>query len=182
MQFYDTPFFSLTCAFEIVNVVYTMNYHPPKERDVLLDYQGQRFEDLMVELVNCCQERTAYISHRFGIPEAEVRCLMLFGGERYLTPKGIAQKLDISKSRSTKIINGLLEKKLVESTNDVRDGRVKLVSLTPQGRRTSEKLNEINRDLHQKVLLELDAEQRKVALSYLEILRSGMEAVKKQLT
>ena len=68
-----------------------MNYMPKNNFPSMLDYQTQKFEDLMKELVDCCQERTAYISSKFGIPEAEVRCLLLFAGERYLTPKGIAR-------------------------------------------------------------------------------------------
>ena len=178
------PLFSifwLTEQTEGSTLVYIMNYLPKNNLTSVLDYQTQRFEDLMKELVDCCQERTAYISGKFGIPEAEVRCLMLFAGERYLTPKGIAEKLDVSKSRATKIINGLIEKGLAERTDDVNDGRVKLISLTKQGRERSEEIGAVSRDLHQKVLLELEPEQRNMILSYLQMLRSSMEGVKKQL-
>jgi DNA-binding MarR family transcriptional regulator len=171
----------LTAKAKGVILVSTMNYLPKNNFDSVLDYQTEKFEDLMRELVDCCHERTAFISRKFGIPEAEVRCLMLFGGERYLTPKGIAQKLDISKSRATKIINGLIEKGLAERTDDVNDGRVKLISLTKQGRKRSEEINAVSRDLHQKVLLELEPEQRNNILSCLQMLRSSMEGVKKQL-
>jgi DNA-binding MarR family transcriptional regulator len=158
-----------------------MNQIETKPNDTLLDYQTRRFQDLTEEIVHCCQERTSYVSRKFGIPEAEVRCLTLFDGERYLTPKGIAQKLDVSKSRATKLISGLTRKALVERISDVKDGRIRLISLTQQGKRRSEEIDAINRDLHQKVLLEFEPEQRKMALSSLELLRSGMEAVKEEL-
>ena len=173
--------FSLTGPYGGVILVNTMNNNDEKSTDGLLDYQSAKFQDLMVGLVDCCHERTAYISGKFGIPEAEVRCLMLFEGQRYLTPKGIAQRLDVSKSRATKIINGLIEKRLAERTDDARDGRVKLISLTKKGRKVTDQIDTVSRDLHQKVLLELESEQRKTALSSLELLRSSMEAVKEQL-
>jgi DNA-binding MarR family transcriptional regulator len=158
-----------------------MNYAPTRSKDTLLDYQAARFQELTEEIVSCCQERTSYLSRKFGIPEAEVRCLMLFEGERYLTPKGIAQRLDVSKSRVTKLIEGLAQKKLVERIVDSKDARVKLISLTSEGQRKWEAILAISRGLHEKVLLELEPEHRKTLLSSMEELRSSMEAVKKEL-
>jgi DNA-binding MarR family transcriptional regulator len=156
-----------------------MNYKKPN--DILLSYQTRRLQELTQEIVDCCQERTDYLSKRFDIPQAEVRCLMLFAGEKYLTPKRLSQKLDVAKSRVTRLVEGLTQKGLVESIQDVKDGRIKLISLTEKGKRVFQEIDEISRDLHQKVILELEPEQRKMALSYLEVLRSSMEAVKAEL-
>jgi DNA-binding MarR family transcriptional regulator len=162
-------------------LINTMNYLSGHPNDTLLDYQTARFQELTEEIVSCCQDRTSYLSRKFGIPEAEVRCLMLFEGERYLTPKGIAQRLDVSKSRVTKLIEGLAQKKLVERAADFKDARVKLISLTPEGQRKWQAIVAISRELHEKVLLELEPEHRKTILSSMEELRSSMEAVKKEL-
>ena len=158
-----------------------MNNQGPESADVLLSYQTQRLQDLIEEILHCCKERTSHLSKKFDIPEAELRCLMLFGEERYLTAKGISQKLDVAKSRVTKIINGLLHKNLVESIDDPKDARIKLIGLTPQGQRKSKELSAIMTDLHQRLLLEFEPEQRKMVISCLEVLRSSMEAVKDQL-
>ena len=149
--------------------------------DVLLGYQSQRLQDLIEEILHCCKERTSHLSKKFDIPEAELRCLMLFGEERYLTAKGISQKLDVAKSRVTKIINGLIHKNLVESTDDPNDARVKLIGLTQEGQRKSKELGAMVTDLHQRLLLEFEPEQRKMVISCLEVLRSSMEAVKNQM-
>ena len=158
-----------------------MNDRKPNSPDVLLGYQTQRLQDLIEEILHCCKERTSHLSKKFDIPEAELRCLMLFGEERYLTAKGISQKLDVAKSRVTKIINGLIHKNLVESTDDPKDARVKLIGLTQEGQRKSKELGAIVTDLHQKLLLEFEPEQRKMVISCLEVLRSSMEAVKNQM-
>ena len=158
-----------------------MNNRSSETVDALLGYQTQRLQDLIEEVVHCCKERTVFLSKKFNIPEAELRCLMLFGEERYLTAKGIAQKLDVAKSRVTKIINGLIQKRLVESVDDPKDARVKLIGLTSEGQRKSKELSTVVTDLHQKLLLEFEPEQRKMVISCLEVLRSSMEAVKNQL-
>jgi DNA-binding MarR family transcriptional regulator len=149
--------------------------------DVLLDYQSHKLEGLIAEIVQCCKERTSYLSKKFDIPEAELRCLMLFGEERYLTAKGISQKLDVAKSRVTKIINGLVQKRLVESIDDPKDARIKLIGLTSKGQKKSREISDVTKDLHQRLLLELELEQRKMVISCLEILRASMEAVRNQM-
>ncbi|MEJ2428446.1 MAG: MarR family transcriptional regulator [Deltaproteobacteria bacterium] len=165
----------------IANMFNTMNDREANSIDVLIDYQSQKLEDLIAEIVQCCKERTSFLSNKFDIPEAELRCLMLFGEERYLTAKGISQKLDVAKSRVTKIINGLVQKRLVESIDDPKDARIKLIGLTSKGQRRSRELSDVTKDLHQRLLLELEPEQRKMVISCLEILRGSMEAVKNQM-
>jgi len=157
-----------------------MNDYGTESVDDFLGYQSQRLQDLIEEVVHYCKERTVFLSKKFDIPEAELRCLMLFGEERYLTAKGISQKLDVAKSRVTKIINGLMQKRLVESTDDPNDARVKLIGLTQEGQRKSKELGAMVTDLHQRLLLEFEPEQRKMVISCLEVLRSSMEAVKNQ--
>jgi DNA-binding MarR family transcriptional regulator len=158
-----------------------MNEQLAELNQELLKYQTQRFQDLMEETLECCQARTSYLSRKFDLPQAELRCLMLFLGERYLTVKSIAQRLDVAKSRVTKIIDGLMKKKLVERIEDPRDGRVRLITLTPEGQRKSKEIGSLITDLHQMILLELLPEERKVVLSSLEMLRTSMEAIKKLL-
>jgi DNA-binding MarR family transcriptional regulator len=158
-----------------------MNYNRQTPNDELLHYQASRVQDLMKETIQCCQLQTAYLSKRYRIPQAELRCLLLFQGERYQTVTGIAQKLDVAKSRVTKIVGGLTQKNLVQSVDDPRDARIKLIALTPTGHKKSEEIDVFITELHQKLLLEIDPEQRKTVISSLELLRSGMEAVKRQL-
>ena len=162
-------------------MLHAMNLNVPEPPDALLGYQSQRLQDLIKEILQCCNEQTSYLSKKFDIPAAELRCLMLFGDERYLTAKSIAQKLDVAKSRVTKITTGLIRKGLVETIEDPKDARVKLIGLTQKGQTKSKEISAIITDLHQLLLLEFEPDQRKMVLSCLEVLRSSMEAVKNQL-
>ncbi len=103
--------------------------HEQKEGEIT-SHQLKQFQDLIVKLFQCCQERMQYQSDRFNLPDAELRCLMLFGEERYLTPKGIAYKMNVVKSRISKIIDGLLKKDLIQRIKDPEDSRISLLSLT----------------------------------------------------
>jgi len=158
-----------------------MNDFYAKSPGDLLKYQSHRLQDLMREILQCCQERMLFESRKFGLPQAELKCLMLFGTERYLTVKGIAQKMEVAKSRVTKIMEGLAPKGLIQSTEDPNDGRVKLLSLTPAGQRKLKEIDAFLKEIHQKILDQLESEQRKTVLSSLELLRSSMEAVKAEL-
>ena len=155
-----------------------MNNISARTDEELVGYQISRLQDLINEIVNCCEDKRLYESQRFGLPYAELRCLMLFEGERYLTVKGIAQRLEVAKSRVTKLVNGLVEKGLVEMIIDPRDARIKLINLTSAGRRKSDEIADFHREIHAKTLLRIGAEERLNTLSYLELLRSAMEAVK----
>ena len=142
------------------------------------EFQLEQFQELITKLFQCCQERMQYQCERFQLPDAELRCLGLFGEERYLTAKGIALKMNVVKSRVSKIIDGLIKKKLIQRIKDPEDSRISLLSLTPHGYK---KLNEINgflKSLHGQVLSQMAQDQRQAMLTNLDILKASMEAVK----
>lgn len=155
-----------------------MNENTAQHNGDIAGYQLTQFQELIAKLFQCCQERMQYQSDRFALPDAELRCLQLFANERYLTPKGIAYKMNVVKSRVTRIIDGMVGRKLIQRIKDPEDSRITLLSLTPKGQ---DKLNEINsflESIHLEVLSQIAPEQRKTVLANLEVLKASMEAVK----
>ncbi len=155
-----------------------MNNNHQKFNEDLLGYQAGKLQSLITEMVECCQDKNLYEINKFGLPYAEINCLMLFKGERYLTVKNIARRLDVAKSRVTKLVESLIGKGLLDRINDPRDARIKLISTTQAGRSRLEEIDVFHKKIHQKILLQLDLDERKNMLSFLERLRSAMEAVK----
>lgn len=147
----------------------------------LLAYQAERLQELIRETVQCCEDRKLYESQRFSLPYAELKCLMLFDGQRYLTLKEMAKHLDVAKSRVTKLVSGLLDKGLVVQADDPRDRRIKLITLTPTGREKADEIRDFQRLIHRKLLLQMDVQERRSVLLCLEVLRSAMESVKAEL-
>ena len=142
------------------------------------DYQLEQFQELITKLFQCCQERMQYQCERFQLPDAELRCLGLFGEERYLTAKGIALKMNVVKSRVSKIIDGLIRKNLVQRIKDPEDSRVSLLSLTSEGHKKLNDIKIFSREIHDRVLSQMAPDQRQAMLTNLDILKASMEAVK----
>lgn len=162
-------------------IVHTMNYFNGNGLKDIPDFELDQFQGLITKLFQCCQERIHYQCERFKLPDAEFRCLMLFGEERYLTPKGITLKMNVVKSRVSKIIDGLEKKSFIRRIKDPEDSRVNLLSLTQQGQ---EKLNEINKflkEVYAEVLLQLQPNQRKLTLDSLDLLTKSMKSVKEMM-
>jgi DNA-binding MarR family transcriptional regulator len=87
-----------------------MNNYKDFNNAEISGYQLDKFQELIAKLFQCCQERMQYQCDRFQLPDAEFRCLLLFGDERYLTAKSIAHRMNVVKSRVSKIIDGLIRK------------------------------------------------------------------------
>ena len=174
----------MTADFSLI-IVHTMNKIAQRNTaDLNTDvpeYQLHQFQALILRLFQCCQERMQYQCDRFELPDAEFRCLMLFGEERYLTAKGIAFKMNVVKSRVSKIVDGLIKKGFIQRIKDPEDSRVSLLSLTPVGNQKLNEINEFLQDVHYQVLRQITPEQRKAVLTNLDILKASMEAVKEMM-
>jgi DNA-binding MarR family transcriptional regulator len=143
--------------------------------------QAEQFRNLILRLFQCCQERMQYQCDRFALPDAEIRCLLLFGEERYLTAKGIAYKMNVVKSRVTRIVEGLIRKKLLQKVPDPEDSRIALLSLTPKGQVKLKEINRFTIDFNSQVLRTIHPDQRSDLLHHLEMLRISMEAANEGL-
>ena len=119
-----------------------------------------------------------YQSDRFGLPDAELRCLMLFGEEKYCTSKGLSAKMNVVKSRITRIIDGLENKNLVQRTQDPEDSRVSLLSLTQDGKNKLNEIIDFNDYVHREVMRNIPDDQRALFLSTLETLKTSMETAR----
>jgi DNA-binding MarR family transcriptional regulator len=122
-----------------------------------------------------------YQSEKFGLPDAELRCLMLFEGERYLTSKSLAGRLSVVKSRVTKVVDGLVKRSLVQKVKDPADSRITLLSLTSKGQNKLVEIQEFNDWIHKEVLIAMEPEQRKIMLTNLDILKASMESARGHL-
>jgi DNA-binding MarR family transcriptional regulator len=160
-------------------MVHTMNNDAPNG---IPTHQADQFRRLIGRLFQCCQERMQYQSEKFGLPDAEIRCLLLFGEERYLTAKGIARKLNVVKSRVTRIVDGLIRKGLLQRVQDPEDSRIVLLSLSASGQTKLKEINDFMLDLHLQVLGQIHPDRRGDLLNNLEVLRISMETINERMT
>jgi len=147
----------------------------------VFEFQKQRLNVLISEVRQCCEDKRLFESLKFGLPPAEIGCLRLFKNERYLTVKGIADQLDVAKSRVTHLINSMNKKGLIYRMVDPADGRIKILRLTPEGRKIVDAVTRFQAGMHQKILSRLEPEDRNKVISGLELLRSAMQEVKEEM-
>ncbi len=155
-----------------------MNHLDEKLISRISDRQLAQFQQLITKLYQCCQDRMRYQSERFSLPDAEIRCLLLFGEEKYLTPKGIAGKMNLVKSRISKLISSLNKKGFIQKIADPEDSRTILLSLTAQGHKKLNEINDFINETHQEVLRQMEPEQRNTMMTNLELLKASMESIK----
>lgn len=146
-----------------------------------LDFQTKRLQELISQVVQCCHERTLKQSKRFGLPQAELNCLLLFKDRRYITAAELAEMMEVTKSRVTAVVRGLLAKGLVKRDQDPNDARVQLIRLTRSGEETCKAVEDFVSEIHRELLLQLQPAQRTEVLGSLDVLHTAMEAVKKTL-
>ncbi len=158
-----------------------MNKNGKNISDNSIINQGRRLGELMEELVKCCQDKTVIQSERFGLNVSELKTIMLFKDEKYLTVKGISRRLSVAKSRVTKILNGMIKKGLLQRRFDPVDKRVKLFSLTPKGRKILRDIDGFTSNINTRILLRMDPVQRKALIGGLTILSSCIEEVKNEI-
>lgn len=162
------------------NIVHTMNVDITTVTAVPR-FQVKQFQDIITKIFQCCQERLHYQSEHFELPDAELRCLMLFDRERYLTPKSIAHKLNVVKSRVTSIANKLLSKRLIQKIQDPEDSRVRLLSTTLEGQKKIDEIKQFQDDLYSEVLSRIDPGQRAAMLTNMNLLMASLESVKEMM-
>ncbi len=157
-----------------------MNYNQGPNKPVP-EYQLKEFQELINSLFRCCQERITYQSNKFGLPDAELRCLMLFKEQKYLTSKDIAKKMGVGKSRMTRIISGMEKRGLIKRIKDPEDSRSSLISLTTKGVSRQAEIDGFQNDLHAVILSQVGEKERKRLLNNLGLLRICMETGKEYM-
>jgi DNA-binding MarR family transcriptional regulator len=161
-----------------MTIVHDMNKKNRICRAHVSDSQVEKFQELIAGLYSCCIERMQFQSEKLCLPNAQMRCLLLFADAHYLTPKVISREMSVAKSRVTTIINSLMQKGLIRQFKDPNDSRIHLLSLTAEGRQKVTEIRSFRGGVYRQVLSLLEPEQRQVMLAHLELLKSSMEAVR----
>lgn len=146
-----------------------------------LPKETQQLQELMAEVVHCCQDRMIFESRKFNLPQAEIKCLMLFRGQEQLRVTQIAQGLEVAKSRASTILRSMNERALITTQEDPADGRVKLIGLTRKGKAALAEIDEFTTEVHGAVLAQLDKEQRPMIINSLKMLKQAMDKIKASL-
>ncbi len=142
------------------------------------DSTASRLANLTFSLLANCQEKEVHLAELHGLTQAEFRCLRLFGSDESLNNKTIAERMNLSPSRLTRIIDGLVKKRYIRRNIDSNDRRNMRVNLSAKGIALVQQLNKAYVDIHEEILMDIDPSQHEqliVAMTHL------LEALEKWL-
>jgi DNA-binding MarR family transcriptional regulator len=94
-----------------------------------------------------------------GLSFTQVKCLGLLSDAGSLSVSALADELVISLAAASRAIDALVQRGEVTRVEDARDRRSKLVSITPRGRRSFEKLVAVRLAGVERLLAGLDADE-----------------------
>jgi DNA-binding MarR family transcriptional regulator len=146
-----------------------------------MDSKPYQLFTILKEITECCQEREVTQAKMNGCTVAEARCLLTIKLDQCRTTADIAEKMCVAKSRVTRIVDGLVKKKLLSRWQDPKDRRICVVKFTEKGVETTEKLMFMTLQLHGEVLENLPEGYRDNVLDFLGTLRETMRSVKTRL-
>ena len=136
---------------------------------------------LLKEISECCQERENILAQKLGCSPAEIRCLITMKLTECGNTAELSEAMGVAKSRVTRILDGLVAKKLVKRSEDRNDRRLCLIRFTAKGLEVAEELISTILCLHDEVFNDLPDNIREQTLDVLTALRSTMNAIKKRL-
>ncbi len=131
--------------------------------------------DTIARLFANCQEKESRFVADFGVSLVEFRCLRILNEHEQLTVNQLAQKMSLTSSRITRIIDGLVEKALVVRESGKSDRRVYLQRLTPEGKKLSDNLNQKYSNIHQEILSTIPAEKHQPLMEAINQLNDAVE-------
>lgn len=136
---------------------------------------AEKLANLTFSLLANCQEKEVRLAEVHGLTQAEFRCLRLFGTDESLNNKQIAERMNLSPSRLTRIIDGLVKKEYIVREIDPNDRRNMRVSLSKKGQLLVHQLNKAYIDIHREILLDIKEDQHPPLISAMSQLLGALE-------
>jgi len=104
----------------------------------------------------------AELPHELTLPQ--LRALVVLDDDAAVTVKGLADRLGIQPSTTTRLVDRLVAKDLIERTPGVEDRREVLLSLSPTGRDVVDTAMDFRRRAVREILASLTPAERAAAL------------------
>lgn len=142
---------------------------------MVVNSTAERLANLTFNLLANCQEKEIRLAELHGLTQAEFRCLRLFGTDENLNNKQIAERMKLSPSRLTRIIDGLVKKEYINREIDSNDRRNMRVTLSRKGKQLVRQLNKAYIDIHNEILEDIDESQHEPLITAMDHLLSALE-------
>ena len=140
-----------------------------------LENTASNLADLTFRLLASCHEKEERLAKNHGLTQAEFRCLRLIQAGENINNREIAERMKLSASRLTRIIDGLVLKGYVMREIEPSDRRNMRVYLSNKGVEFTQKLNGDYLNIHKEILSDIDMVQHKPLINAMTQLLSALE-------
>jgi len=113
---------------------------------------ARKMADLTFRLLDQCQAKQEKIAENLGLTVAEFRILRAFEGSRTLPMGELTRRAELSSSRMTRILDGMVRKEIVTRQAAADDRRVIDVMLTERGLAIQRMLSDRHVRTHEEIL------------------------------
>jgi DNA-binding MarR family transcriptional regulator len=134
---------------------------------------AEQLADLTYELLENCQVKIERTAHKLNLTVAEFKLLRSIGDDEKVAAGVLANRLGLSSSRLTRIIDGLVAKRIVKKSVCGKDRRVVEIQLTPEGVQTSDQLKLMYVTVHQEIIGLLPSDAGESVILAMQKLRSA---------
>ena len=136
---------------------------------------ADRLANLTFNLLARCQEKEAWLAEKHGLFQAEFKCLRLLGSDESLNNTQISKRMKLSPSRSTRIIDTLVQKGYMKREIEQSDRRNMSLFLSRRGKILTNKLNKAFIEIHSEILKDIDVSQHEPLITAMGHLQLAIE-------
>ena len=113
---------------------------------------ASQIAEVTFSLLADCQEKEERLAEQFGISVPDFRTLRMFRTEHQVNIKSLIQRVGLSGSRLTRILDDLEARGFITRSLDPEDRRSMVVTLRPEGFKLVKKLESRFVQIHEEIL------------------------------
>jgi len=131
--------------------------------------------EITARLFSNCNEKEIRHAAQYGVSIGEFRCLRSLFHKNEPTVNQMAQEMSITSSRVTRIVDGLVAKKLVRRITGETDRRIFNLSLTPKGEKIAAELVQKHIKIHEEIICQIPEDSHQLMIEILGQLNRAVE-------
>jgi DNA-binding MarR family transcriptional regulator len=132
---------------------------------------AEQMADLTYELLENCQLKIERTAQKLNLTVAEFKLLRSLKEDEMLSAGALAKRMGLSSSRITRIIDGLLKKRMVKKEAGGKDRRIVDIGLTPDGIAARSQLKAMYVSVHEEIINLLPSDAGESVILAMEKLR-----------
>ncbi len=101
---------------------------------------AKRLYELIIIIKQKCQANETEIQRKLGLTQAEFNAFLILKEEEQIGGCELAERMTLSPSRSSRVLNKLVRNKYIDSIQNTLDRRSLLLSLTEKGAETKKEI------------------------------------------